>query len=47
MEFVVPARGLIGFRADSAATKGIGIMNHVFHGYAPYKGEIPSRTRLW
>ena len=27
------------------ATKGNGIMNHVFHGYAPYKGEIPSRTR--
>ena len=46
MEFVVPARGLIGFRAQFlTATKGNGIMNHVFHGYAPYKGEIPSRTR--
>ena len=46
MEFVIPARGLIGFRAQFlTATKGNGIMNHVFHGYAPYKGEIPSRTR--
>jgi len=46
MEFVVPARGLIGFRAQFlTATKGNGIMNHVFHGYAPYKGDIPSRTR--
>ena len=46
MEFVVPARGLIGFRAQFlTATKGNGIMNHVFHGYAPYKGDIPGRTR--
>ena len=46
MEFVVPARGLIGFRAQFlTATKGNGIMNHVFYGYAPYKGEIPGRTR--
>ena len=37
MEFVIPARGLIGFRAQFlTATKGNGIMNHVFHGYAPY-----------
>lgn len=46
MEFVIPARGLIGFRAQLlTATKGNGIMNHVFHGYAPYKGDIPGRTR--
>ena len=46
MEFVVPARGLIGFRAQFlTATKGNGIMNHIFHGYAPYKGDIPGRTR--
>ena len=46
MEFVVPARGLIGFRAQFlTATKGNSIMNHVFHGYAPYKGDIPGRTR--
>ncbi|WP_277287929.1 translational GTPase TypA [Veillonella montpellierensis] len=46
MEFVIPARGLIGFRSQFLTnTKGTGIMNHVFHGYAPYKGDIPGRTR--
>lgn len=46
MEFIVPARGLIGFRAQFLTnTKGNGIMNHVFHGYAPFKGDIPNRTR--
>ncbi len=46
MEFVVPARGLIGFRSDFLTnTKGNGIMHHVFHGYAPFKGDIPGRTR--
>lgn len=46
MEFIVPARGLIGFRAQFLTnTKGNGIMHHVFHGYAPFKGEIPGRTR--
>ncbi len=46
MEFVIPARGLIGFRAQFlTATKGNGIMNHIFHGYAPFKGDIPGRTR--
>ncbi|MHC1758210.1 MAG: translational GTPase TypA [Negativicutes bacterium] len=46
LEFVVPARGLIGFRSQFLTnTKGNGIMHHVFHGYAPYKGDIPGRTR--
>ena len=46
LEFIVPARGLIGFRSDFLTnTKGNGIMHHVFHGYAPYKGDIPGRTR--
>jgi GTP-binding protein len=46
MEFIVPARGLIGFRSGFLTnTKGNGIMHHVFHGYVPYKGDIPSRTR--
>lgn len=46
MEFVIPARGLIGFRSEFLTdTKGNGIMHHVFHGYAPYKGDIPGRTR--
>ncbi|ATD54883.1 translational GTPase TypA [Clostridium chauvoei] len=46
LEFVIPARGLIGFRNEFMTdTKGNGIMNHVFHGYAPYKGEMPGRSR--
>jgi len=46
MEFVIPARGLIGFRSELLTnTKGNGIMNHVFHGYVPYKGDIPGRSR--
>ncbi|WP_291651379.1 translational GTPase TypA [Clostridium sp.] len=46
LEFVVPARGLIGFRNEFMTdTKGNGIMNHVFHGYDKYKGEIPGRSR--
>jgi GTP-binding protein len=46
LEFVVPARSLIGFRSQFLTnTKGNGIMHHVFHGYAPYKGDIPGRTR--
>ncbi|MBP2635751.1 MAG: typA [Firmicutes bacterium] len=46
MEFIVPARGLIGFRSGFLTnTKGNGIMHHVFHGYVPYKGDIPGRTR--
>ena len=46
LEFTVPARSLIGFRSQFLTnTKGNGIMHHVFHGYAPYKGEIPGRTR--
>ena len=46
MEFVIPARGLIGFRNQFLTdTKGNGVMNHVFAGYADYKGDIPGRTR--
>lgn len=46
MEFIIPARGLIGFRSEFlTSTKGNGIMHHVFHGYAPFKGDIPGRTR--
>lgn len=46
MEFIIPARGLIGFRSEFlTSTKGNGIMHHVFHGYAPYKGDIPGRSR--
>ncbi len=46
LEFTIPARGLIGFRNEFlTSTKGNGIMHHVFYGYAPYKGDIPARTR--
>jgi GTP-binding protein len=46
LEFKIPARGLIGFRSELlTSTKGNGIMNHIFHGYEPYKGEIPGRSR--
>ncbi|MCK0111049.1 translational GTPase TypA [Ornithinimicrobium sp. F0845] len=44
MEFVVPARGLIGFRTEfMTETRGTGIANHVFDGYAPWFGEIRTR----
>lgn len=46
LEFKIPARGLIGFRSDFLTdTKGNGIMNHLFHGYEEYKGDIIERTR--
>lgn len=46
LEFIIPARGLIGFRSEFMTdTKGNGIMNHVFHGYSEYKGEMPGRSR--
>ncbi|HHV98158.1 MAG TPA: translational GTPase TypA [Clostridiaceae bacterium] len=46
LEFKIPARGLIGYRSEFLTdTKGNGIMNHVFNGYEPYKGEITSRQR--
>ncbi len=44
IEFVVPARGLIGFRTEfMTETRGTGVMNHTFHEYAPYKGPIVGR----
>ncbi len=46
MDFSIPARGLIGFRNEMlTTTRGTGILYHVFQGYAPYKGDIPERTR--
>ncbi len=46
LEFLVPARGLIGFRGEFLTeTRGEGIMSHVFHSYLPYKGEIQGRNR--
>jgi len=44
LEFVIPARGLIGFRTEFLTdTRGTGVMNHTFHEYAPYKGPITGR----
>lgn len=44
MEFVVPARGLIGFRTEFLTeTRGTGIMNHVAEGYAPWAGDFRTR----
>ncbi|QGU00103.1 GTP-binding protein TypA/BipA [Candidatus Syntrophocurvum alkaliphilum] len=46
LEFLIPARGLIGYRSDFLTeTKGNGIMNYVFEGYVPHKGEIISRNK--
>jgi GTP-binding protein len=44
LEFRIPARGLIGFRSQFLTdTKGTGIMNHLFAGWEPWHGAIPSR----
>jgi GTP-binding protein len=44
IEFLIPSRGLIGYRGDFMTdTKGNGIMNTIFDGYAPYKGDIAYR----
>lgn len=46
MEFCIPARGLIGYRGEFMTdTKGNGILNTAFEGYAPYKGDIQYRKQ--
>ena len=45
MEFLVPSRGLIGFRTQFLTdTRGMGIAHHVFEGYEPWAGEITTRV---
>jgi GTP-binding protein len=45
MEFLVPARGLIGFRTEFLTdTRGTGIAHHIFEKYEPWAGEIRSRN---
>jgi GTP-binding protein len=45
LEFRIPARGMIGFRSQFLTeTKGTGIMNHIFSGWEPWHGAIPSRA---
>jgi GTP-binding protein len=44
MEYVVPARGLIGFRTEFLTeTRGTGVLHHVFEGYEPWFGELRTR----
>ena len=46
LEFVIPARGLIGYRGEFMTdTKGNGILNTVFEDYGPYKGDIAYRKQ--
>ena len=46
LEFKIPARGLIGYRSEFMTdTNGNGIMNNLFSGYEPFKGEIETRER--
>ena len=44
LEFVIPTRGLFGFRSQLLSlTRGTGILNHSFHDYVPYCGELARR----
>jgi len=46
IEFSIPSRGLIGYRGDFMTdTKGNGIINTIFEGYEPYKGDISYRKQ--
>jgi GTP-binding protein len=46
LEFIVPARGLLGFRSEfMTETKGTGILHHNFHGYEPFRGELSTRHK--
>jgi GTP-binding protein len=45
MEYRIPSRGLIGFRSEFLTlTRGTGLLNHLFDGYAPWQGPIPERV---
>ena len=44
MDYLVPARGLIGFRTEFLTeTRGTGLLHHVFEGYEPWHGELRTR----
>ena len=46
LEYIIPTRGLLGFRYQFlTATRGMGIINTLFHGYLPQAGPIPSRSK--
>ena len=45
MEFIIPSRGLFGYRSEFLTnTRGEGILNSVFYNYGPYKGEMTQRS---
>lgn len=45
IEFLIPSRGLFGYKSEFLTdTKGEGILNSIFHGYEPFKGDIPRRN---
>jgi GTP-binding protein len=45
LEFLIPTRGLIGFRGQFLTdTRGTGLLNHLFHGWRPWFGPIPARS---
>jgi GTP-binding protein len=44
LEYGIPARGLIGYRSEFLTdTRGTGLLNHLFDGWAPWQGDIPHR----
>ena len=46
LEFKIPARCLMGYRSELLTdTNGNGIMNHIFNGYEPYKGDVQQRNQ--
>ena len=45
IEFEITSRALLGFRSDFLTdTRGYGVMNHLFNGYGPYRGDLPARA---
>jgi len=46
LTFYAPSRGLVGYHGEFLTdTRGSGVMNRIFHGWSPWKGEIPGRLR--
>lgn len=44
LTFLAPSRGLIGYQSRFLTqTRGTGVLNRIFHSYAPYKGDVPQR----
>jgi GTP-binding protein len=46
LTFIAPSRGLIGYQSEFLTdTRGTGLLNRLYHSYAPYKGEVGGRSR--